>query len=119
MNKRLIGSKEETRAVRFLMDNDCRILQRNFRCSAGEIDVIFLDKDDTVCFGEVKYRENEKTGFPEEAVDNNKQRIICRVSDHFRAKNNMDESMSYRFDVLAVSPSDIKWIKNAFDYRTR
>ncbi|MCR5024449.1 MAG: YraN family protein [Lachnospiraceae bacterium] len=119
MNKRLIGSKEETRAGKFLEDNGCRVIQKNFRCSAGEIDIIFLDKDDTVCFGEVKYRENEEMGFPEEAVDNKKQRIICRVSDHYRAKNGLDESMSFRFDVIAVSPSDIKWIKNAFDYRER
>ena len=119
MNKRLIGSKEETRAGKFLEDNGCTVIQKNFRCSAGEIDIIFLDKDDTVCFGEVKYRENEEMGFPEEAVDNKKQRIICRVSNHYRAKNGLDESMSFRFDVIAVSPSDIKWIKNAFDYRER
>ena len=119
MNKRKLGSFEEDRAVSFLKDHDCRILDKNFRCSAGEIDIIYMDTDDTVCFGEVKYRENDGMGYPEEAVDRKKQRIISRVSDHFRARNSLDESMSYRFDVLAVTPTMIRWIKNAFDYRGR
>ena len=119
MNKRKVGSEEEILAAKYLEEHGCRILKKNFRCSAGEIDIIFTDDEGRICFGEVKYRENEGSGLPEEAVDSNKQRIICRVSDHYRAKNGMDESVSYSFDVIAVTPSKIKWIRNAFEYMER
>ena len=119
MNKREVGSEEEALAVRFLEDRGCRILERNYRCSAGEIDIVFTDDQGRICFGEVKYRENADKGLPEEAVDTRKQRIICRVSDHYRAENGMDESLSYSFDVIAVTPAETRWIRNAFEYTGR
>ncbi len=117
-NTRKIGGSEEDRASAFLEGRGCTIIKRNFRCSAGEIDVIYSDGG-TVCFGEVKFRENLKNGLPEEAVDKRKQRKICRASDHFRMMNALDESLSYRFDVLSLTPGSIKWLKNAFEYIRR
>ena len=63
-----------------------------------------------------KFRENLLNGLPEEAVDRKKQKKICRASDHFRMKNSLDESLSYRFDVLSLTPESIKWLKNAYEY---
>ena len=114
-NTRKIGGSEEDRAADFLESRGCTIIERNFRCSAGEIDVIYWDGD-TVCFGEVKFRENLLNGLPEEAVDRKKQKKICRASDHFRMKNSLDESLSYRFDVLSLTPESVKWLKNAYEY---
>ncbi len=116
-NRRALGNREEASAVSFLESKGCRILERNFRSRSGEIDVIFYDSDgETLCFGEVKYRNNLNNGYPEEAVNLKKQRIICRVSDVYRAKNGLDESLSYRFDVIAIMPDSITWHKNAFQY---
>ena len=99
---------------------------------AGEIDIIAIDpKGDSrdykvkesasVIFCEVKYRKSEEYGLPEQAVNKSKQRIISRVSDHFRAKNGLSEELAYRFDVLAVtetpeSGDKVRWIRNAFPY---
>ena len=115
-NKRSIGSSFEDKAVSFLEKKGCRVIDRNYRCRAGEIDIIYYDTDDTVCFGEVKYRTADFQGYPEEAVDFRKQRKICLASDFFRAANGMDESLSFRYDVIAITPDDIRWIKNAFFY---
>lgn len=99
---------------------------------SGEIDIIAIDpkgdsrdynvKDSaSVIFCEVKYRKSEDHGLPEQAVNKSKQRVISRVSDHFRAKNGLSEELAYRFDVLAVSESQergekVRWIRNAFSY---
>ncbi len=116
-NTRHLGSREEDRAVSFLEKQGCTIIERNFSCRAGEIDIIYTDHEDTICFGEVKFRENTGCGLPEEAVDSRKQKKICRVSDHFRMKYGLDESQSYRFDVISLTPENINWIRNAFEYR--
>ncbi len=119
-NKRAVGNTEEDVAVRFLTDKGCRILERNFRMRGGEIDVIFLDDDgETVVFGEVKYRKNLKSGYPEESVNLKKQRVICRVSDYYRARMRLDEGTSFRYDVIAIMPEGIRWHKNAFEYIRR
>ncbi len=99
---------------------------------SGEIDIIAIDprgdsrdynikESASVIFCEVKYRKSEEHGLPEQAVNKNKQRIISRVSDHFRAKNGLSEELAYRFDVLAVTEtqgrgSKVRWIRNAFPY---
>lgn len=118
-NRRDLGTDEENNAVSYLESEGCRIIERNFYSSAGEIDIIYTDKDGTICFGEVKYRKNTKDGQPEEAVNLRKQKRICRASDHFRSKFSLDESFSYRYDVIALTPYGIKWIKDAFEYIER
>ena len=116
---RILGSLEEDEAAAFLKDKGCSILGRNYSCKAGEIDVIYSDSEGVICFGEVKFRTEMVHGLPEEAVNNAKQRKICRASDYYRAKFSLDESMSYRYDVIAISDDGIKWIKNAFEYIER
>ena len=110
------GRTEEDLAAEYLKEKGCNILERNFTCRFGEIDIIFEDEDGTVCFGEVKYRALDRDGHPEEAVVYGKQKKICRTSDHYRVKYALDESLSYRYDVIAISPGNIRWIKNAFEY---
>ena len=116
VSTRILGRLEEDEAAEFLKIKGCRILDRNYSCKAGEIDIIYSDSEGVICFGEVKFRTEIINGSPEEAVNSNKQRKICRASDCYRAKFSLDESMSYRYDVIAISEDGIKWIKNAFEY---
>lgn len=67
MNKRQIGTLYEEKAARCLQAAGYEILERNYRCRAGEIDLIAKDHDFLV-FVEVKYRENASMGTPLEAV---------------------------------------------------
>lgn len=103
-------------ASSFLKNMNVKILNRNFRCKIGEIDIIFRDKEYLV-FGEVKYRNENHYGSPEEAVNVAKQKKICRVSDYYRMINGISEFTAVRFDVLAINGNEIKWIKDAFPYR--
>ena len=67
MNKREVGAAYEEAAAVFLEKNGVRILERNFRCRQGEIDLIGRDGEYLVFF-EVKYRKNADAGLPAEAV---------------------------------------------------
>ena len=78
MNKRALGTAYEQKAVTYLTENGFRILESNFYCRQGEIDIIGFH-DDCLVFVEVKYRRNLQAGYPEEAVDLKKQMKICRL----------------------------------------
>ena len=75
MNRREIGTAYEEAAAVFLEGKGVRILEKNFRCREGEIDLIGRDGEYLVFF-EVKYRKNADAGFPAEAVGIAKQKKI-------------------------------------------
>ncbi len=68
VNKREVGGFYEEAAALFLSKKGVRILERNYRCRQGEIDLIGLDGEYLVFF-EVKYRKDEEAGLPAEAVN--------------------------------------------------
>lgn len=94
------------------------IVERNYRCALGEIDIIAREGD-TLVFVEVKTRKTNTFGSPSAAVTPRKQRQISRVAQHYLAKGKRF-SVPARFDVVAVTLSDgneaeIELISNAFD----
>ena len=117
MNKRSLGTAWEEQAAEFLKREGCEILERNFRGKRGEIDLIVRDGRYLV-FVEVKYRKNADSGFPEEAVDYRKQRIISRVEQEYLLKQRLSETTPCRFDVVAICGERVRHIKNAFEYAT-
>lgn len=115
MNKRQVGSEYETKAVLYLEQQGITILERNFRCRTGEIDIVAKDGE-FVVFTEVKCRKTARSGSALQSVDWKKQRTICRTSDYYRMKNRIFENMPMRFDVVAIEGDEIHWIKNAYEY---
>lgn len=113
-NKRLIGTEKEKVAGAYLEKNGYEIIEYNFRCMQGEIDIIAKDNGYLV-FCEVKYRSNTMSGTPFEAVDYKKQRIISRCALFYITKHNLSE-IPCRFDVVSVTDEEIQVLKNAFDY---
>lgn len=115
MNKRAVGTAYEKQAGAYLAGLGYEILEYNFRCRIGEIDIIARDGEYLV-FLEVKYRANAASGSPFDAVDGKKQRIISRVAAYYCLTHGYDETTSCRFDVVAVLGDEISLIKNAFEY---
>ena len=115
-NKRLLGTKYENIAADYLRDKGYTIIEHNFRDRTGEIDIIALDED-TIVFTEVKYRKNEKSGYPEEAVSESKMRRISKTADFFCMEKNIKDNTGCRFDVIAIDESGIRHYENAFMYR--
>ena len=116
MNKRTVGTAGESLAAAYLKDRGVRILETNFRCRSGEIDLVCEDEEYLV-FAEVKYRKTPKAGSPLSAVTIQKQRTICRVADFYRVRHGIPLSRSIRYDVIGICGNEITWIKNAFPHR--
>ena len=114
MNKRQVGFNNEHEAVLFLQNSGYKIRETNFYCKAGEIDII-AEEDGYLCFIEVKYRESDTNGFPEEAVDYRKARRITRSVIFYMTRYGIPDDYPVRFDVVAILGNDIKVIKIAFD----
>ena len=118
MNKRQTGTQKEQLAASYLEAQGMRIIEQNFRCKQGEIDIIGTHNGYLV-FVEVKYRNSLVKGSAKEAVDDKKQCRICRVADYYRVLHKLGENTSVRYDVVAIQGNEIQWIQNAFFHRYR
>ena len=114
-NKRSVGTHYENLAVRDLEKKGYIILERNFRCHRDEIDIIAKDGE-TIVFVEVKYRNSEVKGYPVEAVDYKKQKVISKVALYYLTTRLKTTDVPCRFDVISIFGEKIEHIKNAFEY---
>ncbi|MFQ5671719.1 MAG: YraN family protein [Nitrospinales bacterium] len=95
------GRESEEAAAAFLKKKGYRILQRNFRCAAGEIDII-AEHRGAVVFVEVKARSSDRFGPPLAALTPQKQKKLALVAQHFLAGKKTQNRVC-RFDVVAVA----------------
>lgn len=86
MNNKVLGNAGEKIAKIYLERNKYKILETNFRCKQGEIDIIAKDKKELV-FIEVKTRKSIKYGLPAEAVNQVKQKHISKTAEYYIYKN--------------------------------
>ncbi len=114
MNNRAVGTQFEEKAANHLKKNGYQILQKNFRCKIGEIDLIAKDGE-YLCFIEVKYRSALTKGFPAEAITVNKIRRITRTAQFFMLQHKIPQDTPCRFDAVVILDQEISIIKNAFD----
>jgi len=90
----------EDLAAKTLKHAGMQILQRNYRCVVGEMDIIAMDGNDLV-FVEVKTLQSDDIGDPEEHIHEGKQRKIERIARHYLNAHQAEERPC-RFDVVAV-----------------
>ena len=114
-NKRMEGSRYEKLAARYLEQKGMDILELNYRCRTGEIDIIARDGEYLV-FVEVKYRRDDKMGNPKEAVNRKKQKKISMTASYYLMRECGRMDIPCRFDVAAVLGEQIEVVKNAFEY---
>jgi putative endonuclease len=106
------GRSGERRAVAYLEGRGYRVVERNFRCRAGEIDIIARDGNDLV-FVEVRTRADGRRGSALETVGARKQARIARVAEAYLALRSPACS-SCRFDVVGITGDDIELVVDAF-----
>lgn len=109
---RSIGAQGESDAADYLRRLGGTILQMNYRCPSGEIDIIAA-LDGVLIFCEVKRRSGTLHGTPAEAVTPAKQRKIIRAAELWLARHPME--MPVRFDVIEITPGRFTHIPAAFD----
>ena len=114
------GALGEEVAANFLIARGYRILERNFRCKGGEVDIIArAPGDKSLVFIEVKARKGLTYGVPQLAVTPFKQRQISKAALTWLSVKRLHDSNA-RFDVIAIllhtdAPHNIEHIQNAFD----
>ena len=113
------GAFYEQLAADYLVEAGLVLLERNYQCKAGEIDIIGT-QDEHLVFVEVRFRSNSAFGTPAATVDWRKQQKIIRTARVFLKHRPAHATKPCRFDVIAISPSSsepqvtVQWLKSAF-----
>lgn len=109
------GAQAEQAAARYLQQQGLRLLQSNYRCRYGEIDLILKDRE-TLVFVEVRMRARSDFGGAAASIDSHKQRKLILAAQHYIAS--ISPLPPCRFDAVLLSAPDdsqgIEWLKNAF-----
>ena len=114
-----LGQFGEEKAAKYLTSSGYEILSRNFRCKAGEIDIVAKEKarDNLIVFFEVKTRKNRAFGLPCESVTALKmQKIKKAIRVYTRANKHIIKDL--RIDVIEIlilnKKTYIRHLKNIF-----
>ncbi|MFI3122575.1 MAG: YraN family protein [Methylococcales bacterium] len=111
----LRGEQSEQLACDFLIAQGLTLVERNFRCPYGELDLIMKDGK-TLVIVEVRYRKNAKFGSALESVTRSKQMKIIAATEVYLNTLPNDVLMPIRFDVVGIlGDGDLQWVKNAFE----
>lgn len=107
------GSKAEDIAAAWLQRRGLRLVERNWRCRLGELDLVLRDGT-TLVFAEVRLRSSGRFGGAAASIDRRKQARLAAAAQLYLAGR---ASSPCRFDVVVMSDAsgaDIEWIRNAF-----
>ncbi len=115
--KQILGREGEGIAERYLKKQGFKLLERNYRCPLGELDLIALDRK-VLVFVEVRTRTSDSLGSPLESVDRRKQRQIIKTALFFLSQKRLHDRDA-RFDVIGISMERgepvVEHIRNAFE----
>jgi putative endonuclease len=112
------GAAAEELAAQYLQVRGLKILARNLRCRAGELDLVCLDGG-VLAIVEVRQRGSLQFGGALASVNWTKQRKIIRAAQFFLRREKHWRNLSMRFDVLAIEglpdgAHRVDWVKDAF-----
>ncbi len=116
-DKQRIGQAAEDAAAALLQQQGLQLIERNFSCKVGEIDLILQDSTQLV-FVEVRFRKNQLFGGAAASVTLNKQKKLQKTAHFYMSR--WQQPPACRFDVLAMTFDRHQqiicenWIKNAF-----
>ena len=112
-NNRTKGSLYEQRAADYLKNAGYAIIERNFKASRFEIDIIAREAGALV-FVEVKYRRDESFGSGLYAVDSRKRMRIRNAAKEYLIRRRIPEDTACRFDVISIVGEELVHIREAF-----
>ncbi len=106
MDKKNFGKSGEDLAAVILKNEGFHILERNFLCRYGEVDLI-CEKENCLLFVEVKTRRTDAYGTPEEAIDRNKKSHIRNTAAYYISTHRM-ENREVEFQVIGITVNQIR-----------
>lgn len=111
MNNPRLAKEGEKLAAKFLVDKGMVVVEKNFRCSIGEVDIILLDGD-VLVFCEVKTRSSLDYGHPLESINLRKINRITKIASFYIGQ----QKIEHRIDAVGIyylnGEPQIEWIKN-------
>lgn len=110
--QQVAGEAAEDHALRWLQARGLDLVERNFRCKAGEIDLI-LREGQTLVFVEVRQRTDRRFGGAAASVTPAKQRRLLLAAQFYLQR--LRTSPPCRFDVVAIDGGELSWLKNAIE----
>jgi putative endonuclease len=115
--RQIFGEEGERIAERYLSRKGYRVVERNYRCPLGEVDLILLDRR-VIVFVEVKTRRHARFGIPLESVHPRKQKKMIKVALWFLSEHKLHHRDA-RFDVVGIAFGGkdpvVEHIENAFE----
>ena len=109
------GKRGENLAYEHLKGQGLILIERNYRCRTGELDLVMRDGAQMV-FVEVRYRRNARYGSPAETITKTKQKRLIRAAAFYLQSRRIDAPC--RFDVVAITQHGsnciLQWIRDAF-----
>lgn len=113
MNNKILGNKGEKIAQQYLKKHKYRILDTNYRCSFGELDIV-ATIDNILVIVEVKTRLNDNYGKPREAINYTKQQHIVRSATLYLHQKKIT-GVQVRFDCIEVDATgEVTHLVDAF-----
>jgi putative endonuclease len=110
-----LGKKGEKLAIDFLIENDYKILEKNYRYLKAEVDIIARKKDVLVVV-EVKTRSSDYFGNPQDFITPKKIKLLVSAIDYYVVQR--DLNVEVRFDIIAIihqkNKTKIEHLENAF-----
>ena len=107
-----VGATSEQIAVRTLEERGYLIVERNYRCDIGELDIVAIDGD-VMVFVEVRSRATDEYGDAIESVNRKKQRKVTQVAELYLLQKRPGFH-EYRFDVVAINGDKIDLYQDAW-----
>jgi putative endonuclease len=116
IDRRQLGSDAETRAAQLLQQAGFTVLARNFRCRAGELDLI-ARRAQLLVIAEVRLRSHSQFGGAAASITAAKRARIVRTTRYLLRVQPSLAHLTLRFDVLLLSAAQgpIEWLEAAFD----
>ena len=115
--RKQLGNNSEAIARQYLEKQGYTLVQQNFRCRSGEIDLI-MRQDKQLVFVEVRSRSSQRYGTPAETVTASKQEKLRRTAAYFLYRNPQLAQCYCRFDVVSIvwqnGTPQVAWIADAF-----
>lgn len=118
----VLGRRGEDLALQYLEARGLRLLERNYRCRGGEIDLVMLDGT-TLALIEVRSRSSSDFGGAAASVGTRKQRRFIVAARHLMLTRPQMRKLAARFDVVAVDRAEgsgevvVTWVRDAFRMR--
>lgn len=106
------GTAGEDRALAYLQQQGLRLVERNFRCKMGEIDLI-MRHDAVLVFVEVRARADDRHGGAAASITPAKQRRLIRAAQFYLQR--LRTLPACRFDVIAIDGDVLRWLSNAIE----